>query len=59
MKFDLLKMNSIARKSITGKWWTCKVVCDSCGKEIYKGALWATMPNVQERDLCDNCRKEK
>lgn len=58
MKCDLLKVNSIGRKSMYGQWWTCKIICDICGKEIYKGVLWATPPNMQEKDICDECVKE-
>lgn len=59
MKFNLLKVNSSGRKSLAGKWWTCKIVCDSCGKEIYKDVLWATPPNIQEKDFCEKCLREK
>ena len=58
MKFNLLKVNSHGRKSLSGRWWTCKTICDICCEEIYKGVLWATPPNMQEKDYCDKCLRE-
>ena len=58
MKYNLLKVDANGRKSIHGKWWMCKVTCDICGKELYKDVLWATPPNMQDRDICDDCKRE-
>ena len=59
MIFNLQKVNSLGKKSLTGKWFTCTIICDKCGKEIYPGVLWASQPDFNSKNYCFECSHEK
>lgn len=58
MVFNLLKVNSLGKKSLNGKWFTCTIVCDKCGKEIYHNVLWASQPDYNNKHYCAKCLNE-